>query len=78
MTLGVIYRPPEAPVVHLPVEAHRHLSPVTVVRSVCGAIGIGPVTERPAVTCALCQAMSGQRPGRKGKQYLARLTRAAR
>jgi hypothetical protein len=77
--LGVIYRPPQDPVVHLPVEAHRHPSPTTVVRSVCGVIGIGPVTERPqGITCALCLAMSGERPGKRGKSHLRKLTEPGR
>jgi hypothetical protein len=68
------------PVVHLPVAEHRlltlHTGP-TVVRTVCGLTGIGPVKDRPDYTCAVCMAASGRRPGKKGKQYLRRLTKEA-
>jgi hypothetical protein len=74
VTLTVIYRPPLDPVRHLPVEAHRQPQPVTVVRSVCGAIGIGPVIDRPEdVSCALCLAALGRHPGKAGKGHLRRL-----
>lgn len=79
MTHTVIFRSGD-PVIHLPVPEHRlptrHTGP-TVVRAVCGAVGIGPVKDRPDYTCALCMASQGRRPGKKGKQFLRRLTKEA-
>lgn len=78
MTATVIFRVGD-PVIHLPVPEHRALtlSKPTVVRTVCGATGIGPVKDRPDYTCAVCMAASGRRPGKKGKQFLRRLTKEA-
>lgn len=44
----------------------------TVVRTLCGRTGIGPVVEREDATCPECWASSGRHPGKRGKLHLAR------
>lgn len=78
MTATVIFRTGD-PVAHLPVPEHRApVASATVVRTVCGAVGIGPVVERDDYWCALCAAVEGRRPGKKGKARLRRLTEVTR
>lgn len=48
----------------------------TVITTLCGKVGIGPVVDRPGATCALCLAVSGQHPGGRGKRFLTRWHRA--
>jgi hypothetical protein len=48
----------------------------TVIRTVCGQVGIGRTFVREGPTCAFCLAMTGQHPGGHGKRYLTRWHRA--
>jgi hypothetical protein len=50
----------------------------TVLRTVCGQVGIGRLFDRDGPSCALCLAMSGQHPGKRGKAWLLRNLGGAR
>lgn len=69
-------RPEVGPFAHLPVPEHAHhlRGGPTVLRTVCGQVGIGRVFEQPAVSCGLCLAATGEHPGRRSKAHLRRLS----
>jgi hypothetical protein len=84
VTAVVIFRrtdlPEIGPASHLPAEGET--GPLlgnapTVLRTLCGSVGIGRWFDREDATCALCVALAGRRPGKKGKAYLRRLTEEA-
>lgn len=82
--LTVIFRASARPEVgaaaHVPVDVAVPMRS-TVVTTLCGMTGIGPVIDRPDTTCATCLAVQGRHPGKRGKLFLHRQyleTRSAR
>lgn len=64
-----------SPVIHMPVPADRCIAPnapATVVRAVCGAIGITTVRKRPTYDCPHCRATVGAKLTRKQRDKLAK------
>jgi hypothetical protein len=78
MTRVLIFRASDTrevgPQAHLPAAGYGLAvgGPHTVVRTACGRVGIGRAYDRDGATCAECQAVTGQHPGKRGKLWLQR------